>query len=123
MPSSERLDKVFAEVLVNRPFGHAVYKHVSAQKMRPGACGYFDRNGDWSTIVHLSDLQNQTASENSTTVPSPAPEGQTQNQVKLVPKWTTPAAVEYESNNVGLWKPQTADRMRKFYVRADTGVE
>jgi hypothetical protein len=57
MPKSKRLDKVYAELLGNHPEGHAIYKLVTTAQIKPGACGYFDSEGDWNSIIQLSDAE------------------------------------------------------------------
>ena len=51
-----QLDKVYAKCMKNRSEGLALYRNVSAKKLKPGACGYFDRQGDWQEIVQTSDI-------------------------------------------------------------------
>jgi hypothetical protein len=46
-----REDKVYATCFSQRSEGHAVYKNESAEDIRPGACGYFDYDGSWVTVV------------------------------------------------------------------------
>ncbi|PMD37970.1 hypothetical protein L207DRAFT_462431 [Hyaloscypha variabilis F] len=55
MSTNDRLDVIYAEQMRNNPEGHALYKSVSATKLRPAVCGYFDRNGDWQAVVDLAD--------------------------------------------------------------------
>jgi hypothetical protein len=55
MSPNDRLDVVYSEQMNNHPEGHALYKPVSATKLRPSICGYFDRNGDWQKVVDLTD--------------------------------------------------------------------
>ena len=50
-----QLDKDYAKCMKNRSEGHALYRNVSAKKLKPGACGYFDRQGDWQEIVQTDD--------------------------------------------------------------------
>lgn len=49
------MDKVYADCFKNAEEGHAVYANISGDKMKPGACGYFDNQRDWITIVQTSD--------------------------------------------------------------------
>lgn len=53
MADKSRLDRVYAKLLSNHPYGWALYKKVTTQDMQPGSCGYFDSDGDWHTIVDL----------------------------------------------------------------------
>ncbi|KAK4078310.1 uncharacterized protein Triagg1_3326 [Trichoderma aggressivum f. europaeum] len=53
MADKSRLDRVYAKLLSNHPYGWALYKKVTTQDMHPGSCGYFDSDGDWHTIVDL----------------------------------------------------------------------
>ncbi|KAM5343683.1 hypothetical protein ACJ41O_012220 [Fusarium nematophilum] len=54
MPNQSRLDRAFARLLMNHPYGWALYKKVTSKDLRPGTCGYFDVDGDWRTLVDLS---------------------------------------------------------------------
>ncbi|KAH7146313.1 hypothetical protein EDB81DRAFT_487533 [Dactylonectria macrodidyma] len=53
MRNKSRLDRVFARLLQNHPYGWALYKKATAEDLRPGCCGYFDVDGDWHTLVDL----------------------------------------------------------------------
>ncbi|KAL7953079.1 hypothetical protein V8C34DRAFT_309518 [Trichoderma compactum] len=53
MTDKSRLDRVYAKLLSNHPYGWALYKKVTTQDMHPVSCGYFDSDGDWHTIVDL----------------------------------------------------------------------
>ncbi|KAF7549733.1 hypothetical protein G7Z17_g6188 [Cylindrodendrum hubeiense] len=53
MPNKSRLDRVFARLLQNHPYGWALYKKATAEELHPGCCGYFDTDGDWHTLVDL----------------------------------------------------------------------
>lgn len=55
MSYHERHDVVFQNQFRNFPEGHALYLPVPSAAMKPGTCGYFDHNGDWQTIVQLTD--------------------------------------------------------------------
>ena len=46
-----REDKIYAQCFSQKPHGHAVYRDESPRDLRPGACGYFDYDGKWVTIV------------------------------------------------------------------------
>ena len=50
----ERTDRVYAEALKHVRDGHAVFPALATSILMPGICGYFDRNGDWQTIVNLA---------------------------------------------------------------------
>jgi hypothetical protein len=55
MAYEDRHDVVFQELFKNNPAGLALYKPFSSTKLKPGACGYFDYDGDWQTITDLTD--------------------------------------------------------------------
>jgi hypothetical protein len=64
--SDMRLDKVLADCFGHHAEGHALYAAVSAAELKPGCCGYMDKDGHWTTIVQLtksSDLQKRKFSE------------------------------------------------------------
>lgn len=54
MVGESRLDKVYAQLLRDHPYGWALYKKVTTQNLRPGICGYFDTDGDWNILVDLT---------------------------------------------------------------------
>ncbi|KAK5696326.1 hypothetical protein LTR17_024298 [Elasticomyces elasticus] len=56
MPN-EALSSVYADQLRNHPEGHAVYFNVPGSQMKPGACGYFNQNGQWRTIVQTAEAE------------------------------------------------------------------
>ncbi|ORX98754.1 hypothetical protein BCR34DRAFT_445335, partial [Clohesyomyces aquaticus] len=47
----------YAREMTDHSFGHAYYHHTTSQEIQPGVVGYFDHRGEWSTILHLRDLQ------------------------------------------------------------------
>ncbi|KAJ6003552.1 hypothetical protein N7522_006244 [Penicillium canescens] len=55
MAYEDRHDVVFQELFKNNPEGHALYLPFSSTALKPGACGYFDYDGDWHTIAYLTD--------------------------------------------------------------------
>lgn len=57
-----RLDKLYARLMDDHPYGWALYKKVTTREIHPGSCGYFDSEGNWRSIADLSsphDLTNQ----------------------------------------------------------------
>jgi hypothetical protein len=50
-----RTDRVYANALKHVQDGHAVFPALATTILKPGICGYFDRHGDWQTIVNLAD--------------------------------------------------------------------
>ncbi|EXJ65041.1 hypothetical protein A1O7_01380 [Cladophialophora yegresii CBS 114405] len=68
MSYKERHDVAFAARFKNNNEGHALYTPVKSSDLRPGACGYFDYDGKWQTIIHLTD---QTALEAGNWPPAP----------------------------------------------------
>ncbi|KAF3072002.1 hypothetical protein CFAM422_005759 [Trichoderma lentiforme] len=57
MPGKSRLDRVYAQLMSDHPYGWALYKQVTTRDIHPGSCGYFDSEGDWNTITDLSSPQ------------------------------------------------------------------
>ncbi|KAK5050810.1 hypothetical protein LTR84_003369 [Exophiala bonariae] len=55
MSYDKRADIIFEQRFKNNNEGHALYLPVSSKNLKPGACGYFDHDGNWKTIVHLSE--------------------------------------------------------------------
>ncbi|KAI9663916.1 MAG: hypothetical protein M1821_007407 [Bathelium mastoideum] len=49
------LHKQYAKCMKKRSEGHALYRNISATRLKPGTCGYFDNDGDWQVIVHATD--------------------------------------------------------------------
>ncbi|KAL7924175.1 hypothetical protein ACQKWADRAFT_325363 [Trichoderma austrokoningii] len=54
MPAKSRLDRVYAQLMSDHPYGWGLYKKVTTRDMHPGSCGYFDSEGDWKFIIDLS---------------------------------------------------------------------
>ena len=50
-------DAVFAEGFRSSQEGHAVWPKILSSEMKPGACGYFNGDRDWVTIVQLTDIE------------------------------------------------------------------
>ncbi|KAI1492281.1 hypothetical protein F5X96DRAFT_627545 [Biscogniauxia mediterranea] len=62
MTNKSRVDRVFARLLMNHPYGWALYKKVSAKDLRPGIVGYFDSEGDWKALKiqnHILDADSR----------------------------------------------------------------
>jgi hypothetical protein len=53
--SKMRLDKVLADCFGHHAEGHALYAAVSAEILKPGCCGYMDKDGRWTPIVQLTE--------------------------------------------------------------------
>lgn len=51
------MHKQYAKCMKTRSEGHALYRNVSAAILKPGACGYFDNDGDWKTIVQTTETE------------------------------------------------------------------
>ncbi|KIW88217.1 uncharacterized protein Z519_11328 [Cladophialophora bantiana CBS 173.52] len=49
------ISEQYAEYFAHQPEGMAVYRGIDSTMLRPGMCGYFDVNGEWRTIVDLTD--------------------------------------------------------------------
>jgi hypothetical protein len=57
MSLSRRLDVIYTNQLRNHPEGHALYAKISADRMGPGTCGFFDDKGDWKALLRISDSE------------------------------------------------------------------
>jgi hypothetical protein len=55
MPRLRKENKIFAESFRTSQKGHAVWPRVLSDELAPEACGYMNDNGDWVTILHLTD--------------------------------------------------------------------
>ncbi len=55
--SPKREDKVYVARFRSSQEGHAVWPKVLSDDIQPGACGYFNGDGDWVTIVQLTDIE------------------------------------------------------------------
>jgi hypothetical protein len=55
MPRSRKENKIFTESFRNSQKGHAVWPRVLSDDLAPGACGYMNHDGDWVTIIQLTD--------------------------------------------------------------------
>ncbi|KAF5227976.1 hypothetical protein FAUST_11408 [Fusarium austroamericanum] len=55
MGESSRLDRVYARLLCDHPYGWALYKKVTSQTLRPGTFGYFDTEGDWNSLIDITN--------------------------------------------------------------------
>ncbi|KDR73010.1 hypothetical protein GALMADRAFT_101440 [Galerina marginata CBS 339.88] len=49
------LDRQYAEIMKNHPFGLALYRPLPLSVFSPGSCGYFDDFGSWNPITHLEN--------------------------------------------------------------------
>jgi hypothetical protein len=49
--------KQYAKCMKRRSEGHALYRNVSASRLKPGTSGYFDNDGDWQVIVQASEVE------------------------------------------------------------------
>jgi hypothetical protein len=54
MVEKTRLDRVYAQLLRNHPYGWALYKKTTTRDLHPGSCGYFDTDGDWKSLADLT---------------------------------------------------------------------
>jgi hypothetical protein len=52
------LHVVYADQFSNHPEGHALYTKVSASHMKPGVCGFFSENGQWTPVQDIADTNN-----------------------------------------------------------------
>ncbi|RYP58987.1 hypothetical protein DL771_011041 [Monosporascus sp. 5C6A] len=63
MPDESRLDRVYARLMLNHPYGWALYKKITTKDVRPGYCGYFDPDSDWHTLVDLTSPAEELAGQ------------------------------------------------------------
>jgi hypothetical protein len=66
---SSRDDKVYARCFKRKPYGHALFKQVSDEVLRPGTCGYFDFDGDWHSLFQL--IEEEPLDDSSTNTGGP----------------------------------------------------
>ncbi len=52
---SKTLDVEYSKLMAHHPFGIALYRPLSSDSFKPGACGYFDEFGHWNPICDLED--------------------------------------------------------------------
>lgn len=50
-------NKVYAESFRFSQEGHAIWPKILSSEMKPGACGYINGDGDWITILQLTDTE------------------------------------------------------------------
>lgn len=100
MSGKSRLDRVYAQLMSDHPYGWGLYKKVTTRDLHPGSCGYFDSEGDWNTIIDLSDPQNLT----------------TQG-------WTTPddQLQDSEGPKSAIWGPKTSSSIRSCRIGGTAG--
>lgn len=63
MVNKNRDDRVFNKCLQNQQEGHAIFPCISAEDLKPGVCGYFDRDGDWRKIADILNKEEAEAQE------------------------------------------------------------
>ncbi|KAL6832825.1 hypothetical protein V8C40DRAFT_236106 [Trichoderma camerunense] len=91
MSGKSRLDRVYAQLMSDHPYGWGLYKKVTTRDIHPGSCGYFDSEGDWNTITDLSSPQDLTSQG-----------------------WTIPDDGIYDNNSPGLttWGPKSSNSIQ-----------
>jgi hypothetical protein len=47
--------KIYPDFMKIHSKGHGFYHPEKSQDVRPGACGYIDRSGQWQPIVDVTD--------------------------------------------------------------------
>jgi hypothetical protein len=100
MAYEDRHDNVFIDRFKNNVEGHALYLAVSSASLKPGACGYFDTDGNWQTIVHLTDA---TALKNGA--------------------WTEVTGIETEPDPIEeYWGAMTSDGVFQFEPKIDVNA-
>jgi hypothetical protein len=50
-------DIVYHGCLKGTSYGHAIYKQVSSEALKPETVGYFDIDSDWQPIIQLAIAQ------------------------------------------------------------------
>jgi hypothetical protein len=50
-------NKVYAESFRYSQEGHPIWPKILSSEMKLGACGYINGDGDWVTILHLTDAK------------------------------------------------------------------
>lgn len=55
MPADEFLD-VYPSLMKDLSQGFALYKPWESKWLKPGMCGFFDAEGDWNTIVDITQI-------------------------------------------------------------------
>jgi hypothetical protein len=50
-------NKVYAESFRYSQEGHPIWPRILSSEMKPGACGYINGDGDWVTILQLTDTK------------------------------------------------------------------
>ncbi|KAL7953690.1 hypothetical protein V8C34DRAFT_296338 [Trichoderma compactum] len=98
---SSRLDRVYAQLLRDHPYGWALYKKVTTQKLHPGSCGYFDSDGDWQTLIDLTNLHN--VADRGWTIPSDEIQGSGDPESMI-------------------WGPKNSDSVRSCHVGGKVGT-
>ena len=53
----KREDEVHTKAFRYSQEGHTVWPKILSSAMKPGACGYINGDGDWVTIVQLTDIE------------------------------------------------------------------
>jgi hypothetical protein len=53
--ASDPLNRIYANEMQNHPYGYALYQPVFNNIIKPGAIGFFDRDGFWSPVSDLTD--------------------------------------------------------------------
>lgn len=55
MPDS-KLNEVYAQGMKQHPYGYALFKPRDSTIIKPGLCGFFDDNSNWTTIVDTTTI-------------------------------------------------------------------
>jgi hypothetical protein len=112
MAYEDRHDVRFLNCFPNNPEGHALYLPVSGNDLKPGACGYFDQDGNWQTIAHLTDTNAPTNTNAPTGTNAPA-----------VNKWTKATGIDLKPNTLAeLWPVVQSESMNCLNLGADGNV-
>lgn len=55
--NANRGDRIYARSFKDEGKGHAIYRNISTERMRPGTCGYFDHTGAWVKVFQVAEFE------------------------------------------------------------------
>lgn len=55
--NANRNDRIYARSFKDEGKGHAMYRNISTERMRPGTCGYFDHTGYWVKVFQVAEFE------------------------------------------------------------------
>jgi hypothetical protein len=59
MAPDERMHIQYAKAFENHSLGYALLHPCPIERLHPGVCGYFDKEGDWRTIVDIPQIKDE----------------------------------------------------------------